>query len=463
MKERFARWRTPLVVYVIAAGVYLAVSGPRLLRPSPDNHFVHLATSFMHGQLGVMDNRPPGNNDWACYDESSDEICPWSAWPPPWGHGAEGDQHWYISFPPLPAILIMPAVAIWGLDTRDTIFWALLAGLSPTFLYVLLRTLRESKRSDRTEVDDLLLTTLYAFGTVFFFVAVQGTVWFAANVVTSALVPLLVLASLGGKRPLLMGLAMAALFLTRPNTAPLVIIPLVEILAAHRRKDAPEIPSLDDRGPLPRFVAWLRGTDWRPALLSLAILAAPVLIAGGVAMWMNEARFGRPTEFGHRFLMINWRGRIERWGLFSYHYLGKNLGVFFGSLPWLTTREPHVLVSRHGLALWFTTPALLLALWPKRAIDYRMRAYFAAAGVVAVLDLMYQNSGWIQFGYRFATDYLIVLFALIALGGRKIRGPGFILALVFAIAVNLFGAITFDRAWQFYDDDATQDRLFQPD
>jgi hypothetical protein len=122
-----------------------------------------------------------------------------------------------------------------------------------------------------------------------------------------------------------------------------------------------------------------------------------------------------------------------------------------------------VIVSRHGLALWFTTPALLLALWPKRALDFRMRAFFAAAAVVAVVDLMYQNSGWVQFGYRFATDYLVVLIALIALGGRKLRTPGFALALVFSIAVNLFGAITFDRAWQFYDDDATQERLFQPD
>jgi hypothetical protein len=92
-----------------------------------------------------------------------------------------------------------------------------------------------------------------------------------------------------------------------------------------------------------------------------------------------------------------------------------------------------------------------------------MRAFFAAAAVVAVVDLMYQNSGWVQFGYRFATDYLVVLIALIALGGRKLRTPGFALALVFSIAVNLFGAITFDRAWQFYDDDATQERLFQPD
>jgi hypothetical protein len=85
------------------------------------------------------------------------------------------------------------------------------------------------------------------------------------------------------------------------------------------------------------------------------------------------------------------------------------------------------------------------------------------ATLVALMDLLYQNSGWVQFGYRFATDYLVVLIVLIAMGGRKLRGPGFVAAMIFAIAVNLFGAITFDRASRFYDDDATQERVFQPD
>lgn len=463
MNARLQRWRMPLLVYVVAAGVYLAVAGPRLGGPTADNHFVHLAQSFLRGQLGVIDNRPPGTNDWACYDEEHHEICPPSAWPPPWGRGPNEHQRWYVSFPPLPAIVILPAVAIWGTDTRDALFWALVAGLSPTFLYVLLRALRERKRSERTEADDLLLTALYAFGTVFFFVAVQGTVWFAGHVVASALIPLLLLASLDGERPLVAGLVLGALFMTRPHTLLLGVIPLVELLAAHRKPDAPALPAPDERGPFARLVMWLRGTRWSDALKQLVVLGLPVLAVGLVAMAMNEARFERPTEFGHRFLMIHWRGRIETWGLFSYHYLSKNLAIFLASLPWLTAREPHVVISRHGLALWFTTPALLLALWPKRALDAYLRVLFLGAALVALMDLLYQNSGWVQFGYRFATDYLVVLIVLIALGGRKLRGPGFIAAMIFAIAVNLFGAITFDRAHQFYDDDATQERVFQPD
>jgi hypothetical protein len=59
------------------------------------------------------------------------------------------------------------------------------------------------------------------------------------------------------------------------------------------------------------------------------------------------------------------------------------------------------------------------------------------------------NSGWVQFGYRFALDYMVFLIMLIAIGGRPIGR--FAKALIVAgIAINLFGAITFDRAWQYY-------------
>jgi hypothetical protein len=91
-----------------------------------------------------------------------------------------------------------------------------------------------------------------------------------------------------------------------------------------------------------------------------------------------------------------------------------------------------------------------------------MTGLSVAAAAVAVADLFYQNSGWIQFGYRFSLDYAIALFALLALGGRQF-GKSFYALLCWSVAVNLFGAITFDRMNQFYDSDLSQQVLFQPD
>lgn len=459
------RWLTPLVVYLVCALIYVGTAGPRLLAPTPDNHFVHLALSFLHGQLGVVDNHPAGTNDWACYDELTHDICESGAWPPPSGRGANEHEHWYISFPPVPALVILPAAAIWGTDTHDALFWSLFGALSPTFLFVLLRSLRERGHTTRDATEDLLLTGLYAFGTVFFFVAVHGSVWFAGHVVGSVLLPLFLLFTIDSRSPLLAGLFMGLLFMTRPSSLYLTVIPLIEMLRVSRAANSQtaSIDVLQDKGPMPRFLTWLRGVVWKDALKRIAVFALPILVIGCLAIAMNIARFERPTEFGHRFLMIGWRGRIETWGLFNYHYLPKNLAIFTSSLPWLTANEPHVIVSRHGLALWFTTPALLLTFFPKRQLTSTMRALMFGAAFVCLADLAYQNSGWVQFGYRFACDYMIVLMALIAMGGRKLKGPGFIAALIFAIVVNTFGAITFDRIYSFYDDDNTQERVFQPD
>ena len=453
----WARLKMPLAVYVVAAGVYVACLDTRLNGPTADNHYVHLASSFLAGQLGVIDNHPPGQNDWACYDTATDEVCPMSSFTT-----TLPTQRWYVSFPPLPALVILPLVAIWGTSVRDALFWALCAGLSPALLYVLLRELSERGVSMRSPRENVTLTALYAFGTVFFFTAVQGTVWFAAHVVACALLPLYLLFALDARRPALAGLVLGCIFMTRPTMALLVLVFVVELLRAHRREGAPEIPSADDAGIARRLRAFLAGVAWRDVAKKIAPFALPILVVGAIMMWMNDARWHRPFEFGHRYLVIYWQSRIARWGIFNYHYFSKNLAVFTASLPWLSIRsDPPLILSRHGLALWFTTPPLLLLFFPKKRVDARMVGLYLAAGLICLANLMYQNSGWVQFGYRFSLDYMIVLITLIALGARPLRG-GFHLAMLFAIVVNTFGAITFDRS-PYADGDTTQDRLFQPD
>ena len=98
--------------------------------------------------------------------------------------------------------------------------------------------------------------------------------------------------------------------------------------------------------------------------------------------------------------------------------------------------------------MWVTTPALLLLLWP-RATGGLHRNLWLTVACVAVPTFLYQNSGWVQFGYRFSLDYMPMLIVLLAIGGRTttwlVRG-----LVVIGIAVNLFGAITFDRMPEYY-------------
>ncbi len=445
--------RIAALVYVMSALVYVAVLGDRRFETSPNDHFSHLAAAWLEGRLD-LGGPPPGRNDWACFDRETASACP-----PGFAHGGER-YRWYVSFPPFPALVVLPAVALAGGPDGlpDRFFWALLAGLGPALLYRLLARLRREGTSGRSRRDDLALTALFAVGSVYFFVAVQGAVWFAAQVVATSLLVLYLDFASDARRPWAAGLMLGLLFLTRPTTALLSAFFGYELMRTHRRPEAPALPA---EGWLGRLVAWVRGVDWRAAVPRGLRFSVPMLAAGTLAMLHNAARFEDPLEFGHTFLQIRWRERIETWGLFNYHYLAKNLAVFTSSLPWLSAEAPYVKVSGHGLALWYTTPPLLMVFFPRRWTA-RMIGLAAAVVPVLLLDLAYQNSGWLQFGYRFALDYLPALFVLLALGRRRF-GPVFGIAMVFAIAVNLFGAITFDRAMQYYDVQGSQTRIFQPD
>ncbi len=433
-------WAVPLAVFLLCSGVYCATAGGRLSRPSPNNHYVRLADAWLHGRLDIG-AQAPGTNDWACFDTQDRGPCPVGRYSFP---ASESTRYrWYVSFPPLPAILLLPLVAVFGLGTLDALFWAVFAGLAPMLLFTVLRFLRESGRSHRSLRDDLVVTALFAVGSVYYFVAVQGTVWFAAQVVASAFICLYLLASFGARRPSLAGLALGLAFLSRPSTLLLGVFFVLQAITA-----------ASERGrPSPAARAQLAS--------NLIKFALPLTLLVGAAMWHNAARFDDPLEFGHRFLQIRWRSRIETWGLFGTHYLPRNLTVFFLSLPWILESNPFVRITRHGLAFWFTTPNLLWSLFPKK-LDSTIVALWAAVLPTAICTLLYQNTGWVQFGYRFALDYLPLLFVLISLGGRRL-GAAFLGCAALAVSINTFGAVTFDRYHQFYDDDLSQEVIFQPD
>jgi hypothetical protein len=202
---------------------------------------------------------------------------------------------------------------------------------------------------------------------------------------------------------------------------------------------------------LPLFVleAWrVAGPDRKALAKNLVKFAAPVVPIAIAAVAYNLYRFDAPTEFGHRFLAVVQQNQIEQHGLFDYRYLTRNLAVAFTLLPELGG-DPWIRINGHGLALWFTTPALVLLLWPAARPPVH-RALWLTVAAVAIPTLFYQNSGWVQFGYRFGLDWLPFAVLLLAVGGRRF-GWGTRTLIVLGIAVNLFGAVTFDRfGWKYY-------------
>lgn len=440
-------------VYVFCAIVFASFAGTeRLTEHTPYNHYALLADAWLHGRQDLAHGPPPyaQNNDFAEYAGKT-----------------------YISFPPLPAVLMLPFVKLAGSpeNFRDGQFVIWLAALAPAALLLVLEKLRLTGRSPRSEAQNVGLALLYAFGTVYFFTAVEGTVWFAAMVVASAAAGFYVLAALDAERPLLAGAMMGCAYLSRP---PVLWISLLFALEALRVSCKGGLPA---EGSLPsRVRETLSRLDVRALALRYAAFSAPILLAFGVMAWMNWTRYHRasPFPFDHEFLTVAWRMRIQKWGLLGYHYLGKNLGVALTSLPWLAPHDGTSLgapfkINEHGLALWFTSPLYFWLLWPKRFDKEPDRKWLyvivaLSAAIPAAMDLLYQNSGWRQFGYRFSNDYAVLLFVLLAVGARR---PGWLfgIAAAWGIAWNSFGAATFDKAQfdRFYFRDGSQTIVYQPD
>jgi hypothetical protein len=426
-------------VYVVCTGVYAAVAGPdRLVRHTQYNHYALLADAWIHGRQ-FLAGGPPSyamNNDFVDFQGKT-----------------------YISFPPLPAMLMLPFVKLSGSaeNFRDGQFILWLAGLAPAILFLVLEKLRRTGRAPRTQRENLVLALLFAFGSVYFFTAVEGTVWFAAMVVAAAASALYVLFALDAERPLLAGAMIGCLYLSRPTA---ILMALLFALEAIRVAMSPD-----------------RKVDVRAVARRYVLFALPILVAFAFVAWTNWTRYGRasPFYFDHEFLSVAWRARMSRWGMVNYHYLAKNLGVSLTSLPWLPTPDGAAAfgapfkVNEHGLALWFTTPLYFWLLWPKRFDGEPARRWLyvvaaLSAALPAAMDLLYQNSGWRQFGYRFSNDYAVLLFVMLAVGARPMRWL-FASAAAWGVAWNLFGAITFDRGQfdRFYFRDGSQTIVYQPD
>jgi hypothetical protein len=203
-------------------------------------------------------------------------------------------------------------------------------------------------------------------------------------------------------------------------------------------------PGPDRRGQLRALTA-----NWKPAARKLGFFALGAAPLALLAAAYNFYRFGKPGEFGHAFLYNNRVNTdIDRYGLFDFTYLQRNLEAAFLKLPHVSLNPLELGYDPYGLTLLLTLPLLVFLFIPKTRPRLHWPLWLTVA-MCALPGLFYQNTGYMQFGFRFSLDYTPYLLLLFAIGGWALRNRFVLAAVALGVLVNFWGAVAFRGYTEF--------------
>lgn len=387
-------WAQGGLVALAVLGVYLLTCADS----NPYNQFVRLADAFLDGRTWLVN--PPDYLELARYGPGGLPCT-----------GTELDCRGFVVEPPVPALILLPFVVLFGAGI-DQVYVSVLVGAVAMGLFWVATRLR-----GWTYGRSAALTVLLAFGTDFWWAAGDGSVWTFAQVCAVGFMMAALVEASGRRRAWLVGLLLGLAGLCR----------LPAFLAF------PVFLYLLSEADRPSWRALAR--DRRVLQFGAALGAAAVLVP-----LYNLIRYGTVTDAGYDHPQYT----VSPWfsdGRFALAHLPRHLDAIFLQGPDLTGTFPFFAPTSVGMALFLVSPALLYV-WVAR----RGRLEVAAAAtvlLVAVPHVLYGTTGWAQFGYRFALDYLpmMALLAASGMGERPSRRAW--IAVAVSVLVAMWGPLYF--------------------
>jgi hypothetical protein len=467
------RWASPVVGLLIVLAALVVYGASSQVHWNTYDHFVWQADAFLHGRAWFaypVQGVPGLPDNWYFQD-----VYPIAA------PTADSLGHVLLPFPPLPAIVLLPFVAVWGLaaDQAAVAIGLAAAGVGAAWWSLGGLRLRLEVRAAAVLV--------FGAGTAWWWAAAAGSTWYFAHLVA-------------------VDLALLAVGVTLRHDAH-AVGETADEEADHLAEE------LEADGVTGGVVARLRAASWPPdrsqvlagLLLGLAVtarlplvLAAPwfMLVGGG----RSAARRTLSTGLGavlpvsmllaYTFLTTGsvmhpgydyqYQAEAQGYPTLGYHpdwsiedlrYIPQNLGIMLGSLPevaptvkpdtlGLTAPEPLCTGGAQrslfdpacplaipvdvGTSLILSAPGLLLMLLAHRRTGRSRLAVGGAAAIllIATFNLAHFSQGWVQWGYRFSLDFMPFALPLVALGAA--RADGRLRTVAYALVVggavaNLWG------------------------
>ncbi|MEM2110458.1 MAG: hypothetical protein QXX08_01090 [Candidatus Bathyarchaeia archaeon] len=369
-----------LLVMLLSLMIYLLTKGPHVAQ----NHFVFLAEAFLKGKLGILSS-----------STGLSELVPYQG-------------NYYVVYPPMPAVLLLPFVAVFGTSFDQGVLSIIIGSLAVGTTWLMLKKIGVNGNKA------FWLTALFGFGTCFWFITVIGSSWYIAHVSAVFFLTCAIIEALGNKRNFLIGFLLGCSYLSRLPTV--LSLPFFLLLIYDENK------------------------EWNVRLKKVFSLFLGLVIPAGLNALYNYARYG--TFFDVGYFMIP--GVLEEpWysrGIFHWSYIPRHIYAIFFQGPILLYEPPYFKPNWMGLGLFFTTPAFLYIFkgsWNKLS-------KFAGIAVLSILPpiVTHGTVGFTQFGYRFSLDFTPFLIMLTAKGMREKLGWSEKSLIILSMLINLWGVIS---------------------
>lgn len=387
--------RPPLLLFLFAIGFYIIVH-LNLIVGWREQHFVHLAFSFLQGKLYFI-TQP-------------------RSWPE-WSDTSLFAGHYFWPQGPFPAFLLLPFVAVFGTSFSQGYVAPILHLLNTLLLYKIAKII--TKNSGRA----VWLSFAYIFSSAYLYIAFVPMSWFFSQTVVTSLLLYAIYEYLNKRRWWLIGTLIACSFASRISTLPSILF--FALAAADNRKNI--------------------------SMKSICGLLIPSVIAGGLLFLYNYFRFLNPFETGYRYQLLFPELVANRsYGLWSFRHFPTNLYYLFLSSPLgifientKVMKFPFIRANPWGTSIFLTSP---LFIWIKNTdiSEKTVRYALATSAVILLLLLGNFGIGAYQYGYRFALDFQPFLYIALAYTFKKTRlNVWHKVLIVCSFAFNLFMALTF--------------------
>ena len=381
-----------------------------------------------------------------------------------------------------PSFVVLPGVLVWGKELNQTLVSAVIGALTAGVVYAIARRLTENLLAQ------VALTALMVFGTIFWYAAANGGVWYFAHTMAVFFLFGAIYFTLVRRNPAAAGALLGAAFMCRPTVL------MAGLFFVVMFSDLWLKPRLEGRSPLARI-------DWLPAA-QFAAGIAPFILA---TLLLNYVRFDNPLESGYNYseqVHQTFLQQVYPHGILHTSYIPRHPPVMLATMPVVQQAAPYVIPSWFGLAVWVTTPAFayaffpnikkyiglvifgavilalaagfmlsraiagawhtgwatqdaplgvhLLPFWVMTAVAIVAGLYFrdrltiacwAAIIPTALVIFTFAFTGWSQFGYRYSLDFTPFLWLLVARAiGDEMKWHHWALIGI-SIAVNAWGVL----------------------